>query len=395
MSSSPDSSSEQDKLPTSPEEVTASWLSRVIGQKVKSIESTKTILNATSGKLFLTLTYDEAESIEDNKTSRPTKVCIKGGFNPVLVERYSNIVIPFYKQESQFYNKVASRLAHIDLPKCYWSDSNVTQGIAILDDLEAIGAEFGDPVNPWPVDRVILGVEQLAALHAGTWGSQTSDFPWIQRGFYDGIIRNLLALWGSLVPGAHWSPLPDILKDKKRVAAAFEKYFQTRNPKFRCLVHGDAHIGNTYVVQGLPRFLDWQIIGLASPFQDVAYFVSGSLTVDDRRAHEMRILEHYLDALRGYGGPALSIRDEDVLVEYRKALITGHGWIMTPYEVQSEARVRAMSERYAAAIMDHKTIELLESLPNAGGVEAEDPSTTIQGPGIGDQSHQYSYEWNT
>ncbi|KAI1644143.1 uncharacterized protein F4817DRAFT_367869 [Daldinia loculata] len=218
-------------LPISLEEVTASWLTQILGHKVKAVEHTSSILKANAGKLFITLTCDDdVDSMKSNeknpKTDRPNKLCIKG--------------------------------------------------------------------------RAVL-----------------------------------------------------------------EKYFTSRNPKFQCLVHGDAHIGNTFLIKGEPRFLDWQAVHISSAFHDVSYFIASSLTVEDRREHEMRILNHYLDELNIYGGASLSSQDEDLMVEYRKSMLAGLVWLLTPYELQKEERIRAMIERQATALIDHRVIELIESLPDA------------------------------
>ncbi|KAI0384854.1 kinase-like domain-containing protein [Hypomontagnella monticulosa] len=362
-----DSSSEQPQLPSLPEHVTVEWLTSVLGQKVKAIELTKDpILNASAGKVFVTITYDDenVEATEATKASRPTKVCIKGGFNPVFIERYSDILIGLYKREADFFNRVAPHLKHIDLPRSYWACNNANQGLVIMDDLAALGAEFGEPVHAWPVERVLAGVEQLAGLHAGTWGVTHADYAWADPAFYDTIMFALCARWGDLIHAPHRPPLPDIVKDEARIRAALTKHFKSRNPRFRCLVHGDAHIGNTWIYKGAPRFLDWQTIQVGSAFHDVAYFVSGSLTVEDRRANEMRILDHYLSALARFGGPTLTRDDEEVMNEYRKSMLAGYNWILAPYELQSEARVRTMSERHSTALIDHKTVELIESLPD-------------------------------
>ncbi|KAI1074720.1 kinase-like domain-containing protein [Whalleya microplaca] len=344
MSSDQLMSSEQLRLPESLEEVTAPWISSILGQEIKAIELTKAILNASASKLFITLTYDDenAGSAAQNATStRPTTICVKGGFNPVFIERYTDILIGLYKREADFFNRVAPSLIHIDLPRSYWAGNNSTQGIVIMDDLEALGATFGEPVNAWPVERVMAGVEQLAGLHAGTWGAQHSEYPFADPQFYDQIMMNLCSRWDALIHAEHRPPLPDIVKDEKRITAALRKHFASRNP----------------------RFLDWQTIQVSSAFHDVAYFISGSLTVEDRRAHEMRILEHYLDALSRFGGPSLSGQDEEVTIEYRKSMLAGYNWILAPYELQNEGLVRTMCERHATALVDHKTVELLESLP--------------------------------
>ncbi|KAL7623773.1 hypothetical protein AAE478_005326 [Parahypoxylon ruwenzoriense] len=360
---------EQLKLPVLPEKITVSWLSHALSQKVRTFELTKSILNACASKLFITLTYDDnnvgtAESTGSESKLRPTNVCIKGGFYPTFMEIYPDILLRLYKNEADFFDRVAPNLSHIDLPRSYYAAKDTNQGLVIMDDLEALGAEFGEPVNAWPVERVLAGVEQLAALHAGTWGAKNSDYPWVDPEFYDQMLWAMFSRWDDLIHRVNRPPLQDILKDKRRVRAAFKKYFASKNPRFWCLVHGDAHIGNTYLMQGAPRFLDWQFIHVGSAFHDVAYFISGSLAVEDRRAHEMRILDHYLAALSRFGGPSLSVQDEEVIIEYRKSMLAGYNWILTAPELHNEERFRSMYERHGTALVDHKTIELVESLPD-------------------------------
>lgn len=350
------------QLPTTPEEITATWLAEVLGFKIKMAELTKAILDATASKLSVAVTYDDDDD-NSGETSRPRFLCIKGGFNPSVINAYPH-VLGMYQREADFFNQVAPTLSHIDFPKAWWASSKGNQGLVIMDDLSAHGAEFGSGALEWPVERVLAGVEQLAGLHAGTWGHTNADYPWLKDpDLYDQIMFDLCDMWDALVLAPNRPPVPDGLKDQKRTKAALRKHFLSRNPKFRCLVHGDAHTGNTYLLQGAPKFLDWQTIHVASAFHDVSYFITGTLSIEDRRSHEMRILDHYLDSLARFGAPRFSSKDEDVLIEYRKSMLSGYGWITAPYEVQSEPKVRAMVPRYCAALTDHQTFELIESLP--------------------------------
>jgi aminoglycoside/choline kinase family phosphotransferase len=249
----------------------------------------------------------------------------------------------------------------VDILKCWWSDSNSEQGIVILDDLNKQGATFGEPTETWSVDQVKAGVEQLAGLHAGTWGAKSADLPsWLtDPEHYDSTILTLCSWWQGLVVGESRPHFPADWNEE-RITAAMKKHLKSRDPRFSCLLHGDPHAGNTYFINGAPRFLDWQLIHVGSAFHDFAYFVVGALSVEDRKAHEMSILQHYLDALAKFGGPTL--QQDDVLIEYRKSLLSGIGWMLTPYKLQTMERVHAMSERYGSAILDHKSIELIESL---------------------------------
>lgn len=108
-----------------------------------------------------------------------------------------------YKREADFFSRVASTLSYIDLPQSYWAGSNENQGLVIMDDLVALGAEFGEPVNAWPVERVMAGVEQLAGLHAGTWGVTHSDYPWADPEFWAKVMWALVSRWEDLIHGAN------------------------------------------------------------------------------------------------------------------------------------------------------------------------------------------------
>ncbi|KAF4473052.1 aminoglycoside phosphotransferase [Fusarium albosuccineum] len=350
-------------LPTIPEQVTASWLSEVLGQKIKSIDLTNSILNATASKLFVTIEYDD----EGDETSRPSHVCLKGGFNPAMlaIEGYREILVTMFTREAKFFNLVAPKLHNISLPKVWWAGSNSEQAILVMEDLNHGGFTFGNPEYDWSVERVKLGIEQLAALHASTWGYSMEDHPWLKPA-YEHVMIGLTMMWDNQVLGADRPPCPDIIKgSRERTVGAMKKHFATKNPKFICLLHGDPHTGNTYLdKEGNPRFLDWQTLHIGSAFHDFAYFVVGALSIENRRTHEMDLLGHYLESLARFGGPTFSAQDEDVRREYSKSTISGMGWILTPYDMQLKERVIAMCERYGAAIVDHKAIELIESLPD-------------------------------
>lgn len=64
-------------LPTVPEQVTASWLGKVLGQNVKSAELIYSVLNATASKLFFTIEYEDDKNAED----QARYICSKGMYS--------------------------------------------------------------------------------------------------------------------------------------------------------------------------------------------------------------------------------------------------------------------------------------------------------------------------
>ncbi|KAI2464464.1 kinase-like domain-containing protein [Annulohypoxylon bovei var. microspora] len=346
------------ELPTVPEEVTASWLAEVLGTKIKSID-VKKVMPGTASKICVTVEYEDADS--DKTTPRPTDLCIKGGFNPAFLKQLPWVVM-IYQREVEFFNRVAPSLDHMELPKSWWAGKTAKQGIVIMDDLSSQGCEFGTTTEVWPVSRVRAGLEQLAALHAKTWNVKPEDYPWLTSD-YDQALLTLMKTYDVVVKSDGRPTIPEYMKDQERVTAVLKKHYGSRNPKFRCLLHGDAHTGNTYLDKGAPRFLDWQMIHIGSAFHDVSYFIVGALSIEDRRAHEWELVDHYLATLAKLGAPTFSNKDEDVRTEHKKSFLVGIGWIMCPYEMQPKECVHAMAVRYAAAIDDHKVLELVESLP--------------------------------
>ncbi|RYP25419.1 hypothetical protein DL767_008391 [Monosporascus sp. MG133] len=74
LSDLPELEPEPASLPRTPEEVITSWLSSILGHKVKAIEMTKAI-HTTASKLFFTIRYQDGIAKGE---SRPTHICIKG-----------------------------------------------------------------------------------------------------------------------------------------------------------------------------------------------------------------------------------------------------------------------------------------------------------------------------
>ncbi|KAI1428014.1 kinase-like domain-containing protein [Xylaria sp. FL1777] len=341
------------QLPAVVNEITPRWLSSILGVKVRTIKHTGG-MHGTASKLFITAKNENGEK----------RFCLKGGFNPAFIEQMPWIVM-IYQREVEFFNRIAPGLKGMDLPKAYWAGHTPKQGIVVMEDLAARGCQFGNPVDTWPVYRVRQGVEQLAALHAKTWGVCPEDYPWLTSD-YDQAILTLMQTYSTVVNGSDRPYMHEYLRDQERMTAVLKKHYRTRNPKFQCLLHGDAHLGNTYLDKGAPRFLDWQMIHIGTAFHDVAYFIAGALTIENRRKYEWKLLDHYLSILEKFGvRKNLKTSDQDLRIEYRKSFLSGIGWLMCPYEMQPRDCVHAMAVRYAAAIDDHKVLELVESLPES------------------------------
>ncbi|KAF4974287.1 hypothetical protein FZEAL_8791 [Fusarium zealandicum] len=345
-----------DPLPLSTEELTAAWFSKVLGKTVGDAKIVE-VIHGTASKIRVELTFEDS-------ADAPTKVCVKGGFNPALLASLP-FMFSVYRLEAEFYYYIGPTV-NVPLPQTVYCGTDTVngQGIVVMADLKADGYTFGNPLEAWPASRVQAGVEQLAILHAKTWDSKPEDFPWASKtvSLREAIVGLVSPEeWDKRFAGDARPPVPEHIVDRERVTATFKALWKLSNSTLNCLVHGDAHIGNTFISPaGLPGFLDWQVIHVSSAMHDVAYFIIGSLSIEDRRKHEKRLVQHYLDALHQAGAPKFEI--EEIWNEYRMHAFHGIAWALAGPMMQSREVVDVMTERHCAAIVDHKSIELLEGL---------------------------------
>ncbi len=74
----------------------------------------------------------------------------------------------------------------------------------------------------------------------------------------------------------------------------------------RTVIHSDVHLGNWYVAEdGRMGLSDWARVCRGHWARDLAYALSATLTVDDRRAWESDLIDHYCARLGEVSGSAV------------------------------------------------------------------------------------------
>ena len=346
-------------LPLTVDEVNVEWLNHALAEwtqrnPIIAIED-KTTIWGTGTKILMKVTYANGVS----PGGPPADLCVKGGF----MEELRHLAAINYLTEAYFYAHAAKQLT-IALPGCWYAqaDPERGQGIMIFDNLVTAGATFGDLKTTWHPDNVALVLEVLASLHAQTWGATTEKYPGLLVGAP--LRESAIFLVGKENWQHHFSldsspQLPPQIQDQARVyRALFEMWRLDDLATERCLCHSDAHIGNTFQdANGKLGYLDWQVVAIAPHMDDVSNVIGGSLTISDRRAHERKLFQHYLDALSGYGGPRLTF--DTAWLDYRRYQMHGILWATCPESMQPSERRLPVTERHMAAIIDHDTINLL------------------------------------
>ena len=157
----------------------------------------------------------------------------------------------------------------------------------IMEDVVARGADPRDSTRPMSIDQVASGVRGLARMHSRFWGERLDTYPtldWLEpfvafegmqyaplhiahERLGDTVAPEILALGGT-----------DLFVD------IWARYIGTLTHSTQTLLHGDPHIGNTYVLpDNEVGFLDWQMARRGNWSLDLGYFLQGALTIEDRR----------------------------------------------------------------------------------------------------------------
>ncbi|MET8876298.1 aminoglycoside phosphotransferase family protein [Nocardia sp. NPDC004604] len=359
-------------VPVIGRELTTNWLTAVLcyghpGTKVKRFD----IGNPSSGtstRWKLTVTYNEAGQVAglpENLFAKTT-----AGFKQRLTLDLAGIL----RGEPGFFKHLRPHL-DIEAPRGYHSavDSRSGRSISLLEDIvHTKGASFCTPGRRIGREQIEDLLRTMATWHARYWDdAQLLHHRWLKppRAHFANL-DSLIGMSKRARVGARRaaSVLPEALPaHHDRLYRALERALEIASTGPQTFLHGDSHIGNTYVTaNGRMGFTDWQVVLRGSWAYDFAYVVGSGLTVADRRAWEHDLLGVYLEQLAACGAPApdfdtawLAYRQQ-VLYPYFIWLSTiGHSAIQPKY--QPDEVCLGIIERTATAVLD---------LDAAGAVEA-------------------------
>jgi phosphotransferase family enzyme len=231
--------------------------------------------------------------------------------------RATGLALRAYEIEVRFYREVAPHIG-ARVPKVILAEVEPATGwfTLLLEDIER-GVQ-GDQIAACDVRTAAAVLEEMAGLHAPCWESdELAGLEWLNRTTpeSDGL---LTALVTGLFPG-FLERYEDALAPEHREVC---RLFVEQIPAWLALrdgpstvSHGDFRLDNLLFTpdSARPVVVDWQTAVWGAASADVAYFIGGCLSVDDRRAHEQELLAHYHAALvrGGVDGYSLERLRED------------------------------------------------------------------------------------
>ncbi|MHB8691601.1 MAG: phosphotransferase [Solirubrobacteraceae bacterium] len=234
--------------------------------------------------------------------------------------RQMGSMMGIYESEVRFYHEIAPLLGR-PIPRMHWGDVEPASGrfTLVIDDLSPT-ATVGDMVGGGTVEQAELAIATLAELQAPIWNDpQLKDKAWL------GIAKTEM-LFGAVAPAFELF----VERFGERVDQAYVELARRLVPNAAgsaqklwqppfVVAHGDYRLDNLMFGscdEAPPvTVLDWQAARMGPPLLDAAIYLGSCLTIDQRRAHEQRLLRDYHERLLAAGIEGFSF--EDALHSYR------------------------------------------------------------------------------
>jgi aminoglycoside/choline kinase family phosphotransferase len=359
-------------IPGRPEELTADWLTR-------ALRSSGTLTSAEVIKF-------ESEPIAEGVGLMGQLACVKPHYDrpeaaaprsliakfPAEAEENRDVAnhFRFYEREIRFYEEIADEI-DLRTPRCYYSamDVEADRYVLLLEDLAP--ARVGDQLAGCSRQEAELAISTLAKFQATWWDSQRlEDLDWmpyandpVNRAVeetYQDAWEPFLERFGDKVPRP-------VLEAGERLGARLNAIQDEMTVPPRTICHGDYRLDNLFFTppeSGDPlAVIDWQISFRGRGPSDVGYFMSQSLSPNERSSSEMDILRTYHRTLMKNGVDGYDF--DRCLHDYRLGTLF---WLVTPVIVggtldlsneRGLALATTIIERSVAAIVDLDAGELL------------------------------------
>ncbi len=212
-----------------------------------------------------------------------------------------------YLRETSFYKFLAPTL-ETRTPECFFVERDDEDNFLIL--LEDMApANVADQFEGITKEMAMTGLKELAGLHAPTMNNtELHNADWL-----GGVSTSLAPLMEAILPTLFSQFIDryadsvdeELLSFVKRLSNSLEA-FRGYKPYAPCVTHGDFRTDNLlFDAKGgeVPLcVVDWQTVSVGSPMLDVAYFLTTSLTAEDRDRYEDELINFYLTELSRLGG---------------------------------------------------------------------------------------------
>jgi hypothetical protein len=230
--------------------------------------------------------------------------------------------------------------------------------VLLLEDMG--GAETSDQIEGCPPGRAETVVRALADHHAAHWDERgLGDQTWLRRLDDPSLVTPVAAAFAAGWPALReraGDRLPPAVRDLgDRFLDLLPGLLAQLTTAPLTLSHGDLRLDNMFFGRGERVTLcDWQLVDRSRGARDLAYFLTQSLTPDDRAAVERPLVDRYLERLAGHG---IDYDRDEAWHDYRAAtllsllypVVAGSGLDL---DERSAQLTDVILDRCAAALVD-------------------------------------------
>ncbi len=251
----------------------------------------------------------------------------------------------------------------VTAPSCYGAFYNPDDATFLLIQDAVETDPSVDQISGITIGQARLVLSQAARLHAHWWNAATlQSATWLPRLDSEQRIHNL-----STIAQNGWPQLVEMLGDElteqeRQLGSEFPSRIESALRSLALmpstLLHCDLRADNLLFSPSGDRvsLIDWQGAGSGPPSFDLAYFLSQSLTVAERRLHEHELLDFYRTELAAAG---LDLTAEEVRMGYGESMHFGLAiacalpLIGDPEEPRVRTLASTVARRSIDALRDH------------------------------------------
>jgi len=338
-------------IPDTLDEITPPWLSDVLNTNVTDCRIVDSH-SGTTGRGVLEVEYATA-------TDLPARLFVKLPPDDKL-QRAFVCANGMGRREAMFYQQLAGEVP-IRVPRSYYSacDESGERYIMLLEHLEDSACTFHNASNHYSIDYIRSVLTAFAKLHACYWHDPRfdGDLTWVQKPIQHtatvDLVASALQQFATEMPPVFTSMAELYIEQADVIHSLWSRGDAT-------LIHGDVHDGNLFLDGKTPGFLDWALLARGTGMRDVAYFLAGTMSVQDRELEQGNMLVHYRDTLLHAGIDAPDI--EQLWQEYRWH--AAYVWV-------GAAVTLAMGDAWQPVNYTRKSLQRINrALEDLGSVEA-------------------------
>ena len=320
-----------DVLPLSYEEITPAWMTSALAKHFPGAEVAGLRLGpadeGTSSRRRIFLEWKDGK--DGSAAALPKSVFCKGTLR--LDNRYIIGLNGGIEAEVSFYNVVRPTLP-IVAPEAYFAAFHPRSLNSII-----VMRDIGEEVRFCPVDAPLTRaladsqMRLLATLHGRYYESAelaTALAPWRLWEDYFTITVEQAGFGPACARGVEMAEhvIPRrLFRRRAEIWPATLRCVDHHRTLPRTLIHSDVHLKNWFIAaSGEMGLNDWQCSSKGNWARDLAYVLSTSLSIEDRRAFERDLVRYYLDRLHAAGGARIGFEDGWNL--YRQQLFSALAW---------------------------------------------------------------------